>query len=308
MQNTQENIPLKDYTTLGIGGPAESFIEVKSEEELKSAVKSAIDSNTPHLIIAGGSNLLVHDAGIKGLVIKISYSGIEHKRQKVKVKPGTGLQELVDYCNENALSGMEKLAGIPGSVGGAVYGNAGAFGQTISDKLARVRAFNGDMEFNLSKNDCRFEYRDSGFKNHKDWVILEIEFEMNQGDSGELKKISTETIEKRKEKYHPGIKCPGSFFKNVFIVNLPKEIQGEMPQDYYGKVPAWYFLERVGAKGAKKGDIEIADFHANLFMNRGNGQAQDFFDLAKEYKDKVYEKFGIELEPEVQLIGFDKEL
>lgn len=307
MQNARKNIPLKDYTTLGIGGPAESFVEVKNEEELKSVVKSAIESQTPFIVIAGGSNLLINDTGVKGLVIKISYSDISSDGDNVKVIAGTELQEFVDYCNENGLAGAEKLAGIPGTVGGAIYGNAGAYGQTISDKLKRIRIFDGQGDRWLTKEDCKFEYRDSDFKNHN-WVILEAEFEMNQGNLEELKKISAETIKKRKEKYHPGIKCPGSFFKNLFLKDLPKNLQGDMPKDYYGKVPAWFFLEQVGAKGARKGNIAIADFHANLFINRGEGRAQDFFDLAKEFKDKVYEKFGVILEPEVQLIGFKEEL
>lgn len=307
LSNIKKNVMLKDLTTLQIGGPAEYFIQVNNEEELKNTIKFVNESNTPFLVIAGGSNLLVNDEGVKGLVIKISYSGIKHTKKAVKVLAGTQLQEFVDYCNENGLAGAEKLAGIPGSVGGAIYGNAGAYGQTTSDKLTRIRIYDGQDRW-LIKEDCRFEYRDSDLKNHKDWVILEAEFEMDEGNPENLKKISEETIEKRKEKYRPGIRCPGSFFKNLFIENLPENIQGNMPKDYYGKVPAWYFLQQVGAKGARRGQIKIADFHANLFINTGGGLAQDFFDLAKEYKDKVYEKFKVKLEPEVQLIGFKEEL
>ena len=151
-------------------------------------------------------------------------------------------------------------------------------------------------------------YRESILKKHKDWVILEIEFKFDIDNPVELKKTAKDVLETRKQKYTPGIKCPGSFFKNLIIDRLPKDLQKDMPKDYYGKVPAWWFLEQVGAKGATRGQIKISDHHANLFINQGEGTAADFFALAKEYKNKIKEKFGVDLEPEVQLLGFKEKL
>src|SRR3989344_6913344 len=135
MVKVQKNIPLSNYTTLGIGGPAKYFVEVQSVEELKEAVDFAKEKGLEILTISGGSNLLVNDPGFPGLVIKLDLTGIKLSGEKIIVSAGSTLQELVDFANENDLAGAERLAGIPGSIGGAIYGNAGAYGQTVSDKL-----------------------------------------------------------------------------------------------------------------------------------------------------------------------------
>lgn len=304
----KEGVPFSSLTTIGIGGPARLFIQVGREEELKQTLSKATKHGIPSIIISGGSNLLVSDSGYEGLVIKVNIADIKKEDGVMQVMAGTNLADLVDFCNSHGLSGLEKLAGIPGSVGGAIYGNAGAYGQAISDKLIRVRVFDRERDYWLTKKECKFDYRESGFKKRKNLIILEAEFKPDDADPGELKKISQETVKKRQEKYPPGTKCPGSLFKNVLLEKLPKHLQNEILKDYYGKVPAWYFLEKVGAKGQKKGGIKIADYHANLFINEGGGKAVDFFGLAKEYKSKVKEKFAVDLEPEVQLIGFSESL
>jgi len=203
----------------------------------------------------------------------------------------------------HGLSGAQKLTGIPGTVGGAVYGNAAAYGQTISDYLTEVITLGQNFK-TITKDECQFEYRDSGFKRNG-LTILEVHFQFPNSDSKTLTAESEEILKKRLEKYRPGILCPGSFFKNVLIENLTPEQKKLIPKerDYYGKVPAWFFLDEVGAKGDKLSDIEIASFHGNLFMNKGSGTAQDFYELAQKYFRKVKEKFGIELEPEVQLVN-----
>ncbi len=296
----------KDITTLKIGGPIKEFIEVKSEDELISSLSSSPITHHPLLIIGGGSNLLVSDSGFDGLVIKNEVIGIEKEDGGLKVKAGTILQDLVDFTMENSLSGIHKLNGIPGTVGGALFGNAGAFGQTISDHLVSVTALD-PITHNTSlitKQQCEFEYRDSGFKRNK-YIILEVIFKLPRGDLATIKKESQEVLEKRLKKYPPGVLCPGSFFKNLFIKDLPEDVQKQIPpeRDYFGKVPAWFFLDAVGAKGAQRGQIKIAPYHGNLFINQGDGTAEDFYNLAKKYFLKVKEKFGIELDPEVQLIN-----
>ena len=134
---------------------------------------------------------------------------------------------------------------------------------------------------------------------------MEIEIGLTPGNSQELIKESAETIKKRQAKYPPGIKCPGSFFKNIIADSLPRETIEKIPAEkiVYGKIPAGTLLEMAGAKGATMGDIEIADYHANLFINKGNGTAKDFWELARKYSDLVFEKFHIRLEPEVQFIN-----
>lgn len=302
----KENILLARFATLEIGGPSSYFFKANSKKSLIKAVKAAKTFRISFIVIGSGSNLLIHDNGYEGLIIKNNIKGIKIKGSMINPEGGVLLQTLVDKANENGLSGLERLTGIPGTVAGAIYGNAGAYGQTISDNLTRVGVTDGDKTFWLSKKECGFQYRESIFKKQKDLIILKAEFELVKGNSVELKKTSEEIADLRRKKYLLGIRCPGSFFKNVLLEKLPKHLQNDMPEDYYGKVPAWYFLEEVGAKGQKRGDIKIADFHANLFINEGGGKASDFFELAKEYKEKVKEKFGITLEPEVQLVGFQK--
>lgn len=300
----EENFSLKNITTLQIGGPARLFTTVTSDKELIETIQYANEHNIPHLVIGGGSNLLVSDEGVNKLIIKNEIEGITKLVRFLKVKSGTPLQHLVDYSIAQGLSGLQKLTGIPGSVGGAVFGNAGAYGQTISDYLREVVCFDSSETVALQKDECEFEYRDSIFKRNG-ISILELVFKLDVGKSKDLRKEADEILEKRLVKYPKGIKCPGSFFKNLVAEKLPKEILKNIPKEkiVYGKIPAGSLLEEVGAKGDSLGNIEIADYHANLFVNKGGGKALDFYTFAKKYHKKVKEKFNISLEPEVQLIN-----
>lgn len=316
-----DNYPLKNITTLQIGGPARLFIKVAAQEQLIETIQHAIQNNLPYFVIGGGSNLLVSDEGINKLVIKNEVESITKIIRFLRVKSGTPLQDLVDFSIAHNLSGLQKLTGIPGTVGGAVFGNAGAYGQTISDYLREVICFDPSTistQFtpsgieglgtsgiiSLQKDECEFEYRDSIFKRNG-YTILEVVFKLENGAGKELRKEADEILEKRLVKYPKGIKCPGSFFKNLVAEKLSKEILKKIPKEkiVYGKVPAGSLLEMVGAKGDKLGQIEIASNHANLFINKGEGKASDFYTLAKKWAQKVKDRFNISLEPEVQLIG-----
>ncbi len=295
-----------ELTTLQIGGPIKEFYTAETEQELINYISMAEEKKLPYLVIGGGSNLLVSDEGFQGVVIKNQIKDKHILGNNIVVKSGEILQDVVNFANEKGLSGLESLAGIPGTIGGAVYGNAGAYGQTISDHLVSVKYFNPNEygEKTILKEDGSFGYRDSVFKKTKN-IILEITISLSPADPEQLKQFSLEIIKKREVKYPPGIKCPGSFFKNIIASELPAKILEGIPQDrvIYGKVPAGALLELVGAKGDRLGDIEIAPYHANLFINRGKGKASDFYNLAKEYFDKVKGKFWIELEPEVQFVN-----
>jgi UDP-N-acetylmuramate dehydrogenase len=223
MLNFQDSFPLKNITTLNIGGPASKFVEVQDPNELLEAIQYAKDNNLEYLVIGGGSNLLVSDEGVDKLILKNEILGIEYQGNSLKVKSGIILQDLVDYSITHGLYGLQKMTGIPGSLGGAVYGNAGAYGQTISDHLTEIIAFNGEKIVTLTKADCDFNYRDSIFKKNY-YIILEVKFELTPTDSETLKKEAEEVLSKRLVKYPPGIKCPGSFFKNIVADTLPKEI------------------------------------------------------------------------------------
>lgn len=315
--NIQENIPLAPLTKLQIGGPARYFVEAENVEELKEAVVWAKEKDIPYMVIAGGSNLLVSDEGYNGLIIKIGFSGIAEEGDRVKVKAGTLLQEFVDYTIEQGLDGVSTMSGIPGSVGGAIYGSAGAYGDNIRDHLLSVRYLDGDGIKTLTRDEFETGYRDSIFKHNKKLIILEAEFgEFAKADPRELRAEAEKIIETRSNKYPPNTKCPGSFFKNVFLEDLTETQKDEVNralQDFgkditvlekFGKIPAGALIEILGGKGDQIGQIQIAENHANTFKNLGGGTASDFFQLARKWKNKVAEKFGIELEPEVQLVGF----
>lgn len=330
------NYPLKNLTTLQIGGPAKKFVIVKTEAALIEALQYADLNDLNHLIIGWGSNLLVSDEKINYLIIKNEISGIKQKGQNLKVKSGTKLQDLVNYSIEHGLSGLEKLAGIPGTVGGAVFGNAGAYGQTISDHIITVKTMDSTviadnalsskkevppipmhpdgspctedihlLKFPLTKKGCGFSYRDSTFKKQSHLIILEVSLQLQSGNPETLQQEADDILAKRKVKYPPGIKCPGSFFKNIVAATLPKEILDKIPPQkiVYGKLPAGVLLEQVGANGKSLDGIEISPVHANLFINKDGGTAQAFIKLARLYAKKVKEKFGITLESEVQFIN-----
>src|SRR4029077_1480220 len=164
------------------------------------------------------------------------------------------------------LKGLETLAGIPGWVGAAVYGNAGAYGHSISERVAHVRFFDGGAVRVFDNAQCEFRYRESIFKGHKDWIIFSTDLRLDAADAAELQRTSADILKVRNEKFPPTMKCAGSIFKNFLWKELPPEVAGLVPAAAVreGKVPAAWFLEQVGAKGMRVGDIHVAAYHANL--------------------------------------------
>lgn len=302
--NLEENISFSDLTTVKIGGPARIFIEAKDQVFLCEIIKFAKANNIPYLVIGGGSNLLVSDKGVNKLVVRVKTSGIKQTDKNLVVQAGTKLQDLVDFTISKGLSGLNKMTGIPGTVGGAIYGNAGAYGQTISDYIKKVHVFDGEKDIYLQKTGCDFGYRTSGFQKNN-FIILEVEFGFSEDDSKTLEKEAKEVLGLRLKKYKPGLKCPGSFFRNFYTSKIPKEVLDQLPEriDTYGKTPAYIFLEELGAKGDQIGDVKIADHHANLFINLQDAMASDFWQLANKWYKRVKEVYGVKLENEVQLIN-----
>lgn len=300
----QTDTTMATFTTLQIGGPIPALYEAQGENDLLEIVEFAQKERIPYFILGGGSNLLVSDKGIDALVIKIKLKGIELKGNELHVKSGTPLQDVIEFTISKGLSGLQKLTGIPGTIGGAVYGNAGAYGQTISDYLVSVLFYDGTKVTTFTKEESHFSYRDSIFKQNKG-VIISITFKLTDGNRETLQAEASEIQKLRIAKYPPSLRCPGSFFKNIIASELPKNIRSRIPEEriIYDKIPAGVVLELVGAKGQQLGNIEIAPYHANLIINKGNGTATDFYKLALIYYRKVKEKFGISLEPEVQLIN-----
>jgi UDP-N-acetylmuramate dehydrogenase len=298
-----ENAPLAGYTRFAIGGPANVLADACSEAALMAAVQILRESNCPYTLIGGGSNLVVSDAGFPGVVLRYTAATIQIASQ-VRVAAGAVLQDLVDATIDAGLEGMHTMTGIPGWVGGAVYGNAGAYGHSIHEFVESIRYFDGDRVQEIGNAECRFRYRESAFKKNKNWIILETTLRLPPGDAAALRTAADNILRIRSEKYPATMRCAGSIFKNLLLAELPESVQTRVPERVIreGKVPSAYFLEQVGAKGMVNGGIHVADYHANLLFNAGGGTSREVRDLIHVLKTRVEETFGLLLEEEVQYI------
>jgi UDP-N-acetylmuramate dehydrogenase len=299
------NEPLSRHTRFGIGGPAAIFAETDSEETFAQALGTARQSGVPVAIAGGGSNLVVADSGVDGMVLRYRASRIDAAGTRVRAGSGADLQGLVDFTVDSGLEGMETMTGIPGWVGGAIYGNAGAYGHSISESVLSVRIFDGTGMRSIEKAECEFAYRDSVFKRRKDWIVLSAEFEFRDGDAAGLRRTADEIRRIRDAKYPPSLRCAGSIFKNCLLAEIPAGAAAQVPANVVreGKIPSAWFLEQVGAKGIRRGDIQVATYHANLIYNDGEGKASDLRALIADLKARVEARFGLELEEEVQFLG-----
>ena len=297
--------PLSRYTRFGIGGPADLYAETESAEAFIAALAAARSSGLATMVIGGGTNLIISDSGFRGIVLRYRAERLLAANGRVHADAGAELQALVDFTIAHSLKGLETLSGIPGSVGAAVYGNAGAYGHSISERVRGVRFFDGAAVRVFSNAECQFHYRESIFKQHKDWIIFSTELQLDPADSAALRQTADDILKVRNEKFPITMKCAGSIFKNLLLKELPPKVAAEIPAAAVreGKIPAAWFLERVGAKGMHRGDIHVAAYHANLLYNAGAGTAFDLVDLIRELKALVRDRFGIELEEEVQYVG-----
>ena len=304
--SVSEGTLLSDRTRFGIGGPAELYVEAASEPALSAALRIARSSGADYSVIGAGTNLIVSDEGFDGIVLRFTANRISSDGAMLRAEAGAELQALVDYSIEHGLRGLETMTGIPGSVGAAIYGNAGAYGHSIDERVERVRILDSDEVRSFTAAECQFRYRESVFKERKDWIILGVELHMTPAPASELRQTADEILKVRLAKYPAAMKCAGSIFKNLILAELPESVRRQIPERVIreGKAPSAYFLEQVGAKGMHSGGVRVADYHANLIYNEGGGTACELRSLIDELKSRVRERFGLELEEEVQYIGF----
>ncbi len=304
------NEPLWKHTRFGLGGAAAVFASTEDEAAFVEAVRRARAGGVPWGVIGMGTNLIVADAGFPGIVLRYDGARIAVQGSRVRAEAGAALQALVDATIDAGLQGYEPMTGIPGNVGAAIYGNAGAYGASVSDRVARVRYFDGEEIRGKDHEGCGFRYRESEFKRRRlkgePWLILSAEFAFPPGNAAEMRKKSDEILAIRNRKYPPEMRCAGSIFKNLLLERLPEAARAAVPSAVVkgGKVPAAWFLEQAGAKGMARGGIRVSEGHANTLYNAGGGTAADFRALAEELKRRAWERFGVELEEEVQYIGF----
>ena len=296
------NAPLARYTRFEIGGPARMLANVSSVQALSETLQLAKNSGMPKAIIGGGTNLIADDEGFPGVVVRYVAKNIEIEGTHVRVEAGAMLQDLVDQTIDAGLKGLETMTGIPGWVGGAIYGNAGAYGHSIQECVESVRYFDGSETHELRSNKVSFGYRNSIFKSFKDWVVLDAVLKLSPADPAELRATADGILKIRNGKYPPTMKCAGSIFKNLLLADLPPGVEVPAKVVREGKVPSAYFLEAAGAKGLAIGGLRVADYHANLIYNESGGTARDLWHLIETLKVGVWEKFGVRLEEEVQSI------
>jgi len=310
-----ENVPLASCTRFAIGGPAWALADASTEAALAAALRVLRASETTYTVIGGGSNLIASDEGFPGVVLRYTNATIEFgpsseaaKTVRVRAAAGALLQDLVDRAIKAGLAGIETLTGIPGWVGGAIYGNAGAYGHSMHERVIGVRYLNAAHASSgpraLDNVACEFRYRDSVFKREKDWIVLEAELELDRGSAEDLARTAAGIRQIRDEKYPPTMRCAGSIFKNLLLAELPEPVRAQVSAGVIreGKVPAAYFLDQAGAKGLARGGVKVASYHANLIYNEGGGTASDLRKLIAELQRRVAERFGIVLEEEVQHI------
>lgn len=311
---------LKNYTQFRLGGIA--YIKSAADtDELISVLKDLTRKNMKFFILGGGTNIIASDKGYSGIVLHIKTNAIQKNRNTILCDAGVPLARLIRFANSQGFQGLETLAGIPGTVGGAVFGNAGAYGNEIANVVKKIYVFDGRQARWIVKNKNMFGYRDSIFK-RRPWVILQILFsftkdhlifpDKTRGKSLEarkktLQKISRDIIALRLKKYKPGLRCAGSIFKNIPASSpLGKKLIKNIPADKMkgGKIPAGYLLESVGAKGMRIGGIAVANHHGNLLINNGRGKASEAKKLIDILKNRVHKKYGVWLEEEVRYLGF----
>lgn len=300
----QESVDLRNYTTFGIAGTARYLVEVQNISEIQEALLWAKEHTLPYSLLAGGSNTVFCHKEYPGLIIVLRNGKIKVEGTTLHAFAATPLAEVITASLTQGLSGLESLTGIPGSVGGAVVGNAGAYGKSISEVLYEVTVLCEDGSVRtLSAKECEFGYRESIFK-HCQMIVLSVTCACTLGDSFALKNRSDEIRRLREKKYPEGLRCPGSYFKNVLTTEVSKDALAriDMTKVIDGKIPAGYLLETVGACGMREGGLSTASYHGNLIINDGTGTFAELERLTTLLKSRVRERFGIILEEEVRLV------
>mgnify|MGYP004499334553 FL=1 len=283
------NEPMKNHTSFKIGGPAEVLIKITNVDELKEILKISEDNNIPITIIGNGSNLLINDEGIKGIVLKIEikkFEIIEKEENTFKIILGSGnkIGETAQKLYQKEIKGFEFASGIPGTIGGAIRMNAGAHGTEMKDIVKTITYITSKGQINkISSEEAKFEYRKSIFTQNRN-VILETEIQLSKGKKEEIKSKMDEYATYRKEKQPIEYPSAGSTFKRGTDFITAK------------------LIDECGLKGYQIGGAQISEKHAGFIINKGNASAKDVINLIEYTKEQVYNKFGKNIETEIEII------
>lgn len=305
LDKIKTNVPLAPFTTFRIGGNAKFFVLVDDKDELKEALAFAAKNQVPYFILGGGSNLLISDNGFAGLVIKMNYQDIAIEGDILTSGAGAKLSEIVAWSADAGLGGLAWARGIPGTIGGAVRGNAGAFGQATGDNVLTVEYFDTETgEFKtLSKQDCAFTYRHSLFKSEGSKIVWQVKLQLTPGDKTQILEAMEEILDKRLPG-QPKEPSAGCVFKNLSIsegLNAKLGIADNMPS---GKLACGAVIEKLNLKGRQIGGAKISELHANFIVNTGEAKADDVMALINLIKQEARDKYNLVLEEEIQYLGF----
>ncbi|MFH1979306.1 MAG: UDP-N-acetylmuramate dehydrogenase [Patescibacteria group bacterium] len=314
MIKIQKNIFLAPYTTFKIGGYAKYFAEPKDLVEIRDLSRWAKNKDISVFVLGGGSNILFSDNGFGGLVMRVQNLEFEVNGLEIVTGAAVPLAKLFLESVRLGLSGLEWAVGIPGTIGGAVAGNAGAFGKSIADAVKSVEVF--DVEklevVDYKIGDCGFAYRDSIFKNNSNLIINRVTLRLRQEELCVIRERIKEYAEQRATSFAQNQKCAGCFFKNIewkgagvdkkYLLKKFPELKQFASKS---KIPAGFLIEFLGFKNKKMGEAMVFDQHANFILNTNNATAEHIIMLTGLIKNKIYSRYGFVLEEEVQLIGFD---
>jgi UDP-N-acetylmuramate dehydrogenase len=306
-----QNELMSKHTNFRIGGPARLYVVANDADALIVAVKTAIAANVPWYVFGGGSNLLVSDDGYEGLIIQSALRDVVIKETSIICGSGAIMTLVARKCAQVGLAGFEWAVGVPGTIGGAIYGDAGCYGGETKDVIASVDAYrvSDGQRVTYANAECGFGYRDSRFK-HEPHVILGCEIRLAPGDATASVKRMEEIVATRREKQPLEQSSAGCLFKNFEfrdeseIEKLTRETEVPEAMLKNHRISAGWLVDSVGMLEQKIGDIQVSPKHGNFFVNLGNGRAQDVIALSSLVKMKIRDELGVMLENEVQMIGF----
>ena len=305
----QHDVPLAPFTSLKIGGPARFFTTARSLDELRQALLFARRQGVPFCILGGGTNLLVSDDGFDGLAVRLQLDGIQVSGPRIEAQAGVDLTALVHRTSELGLSGMEALAGIPGLLGGAVRGNAGAYGSCIGEVTDTVFALHAEsLELlALDRGECNFEYRNSRFKRDPGLVVVSALLALSPGDPGEIRRKVEATIAKREARQLQCERSVGSFFMNPIVTDPELICRFETNQGVRcrgNRIPAGWLIDQAKLRSTRVGAAMVSQKHANYLINTGSASAEEMIRLARLVKLEVQAALGVQLQEEVSCLGF----
>ncbi|MBI4128992.1 MAG: UDP-N-acetylmuramate dehydrogenase [Parcubacteria group bacterium] len=305
----QKDVLLAPYTSFRIGGPAALFASVRSRAEMRQAVSYAQRRHIPVRVLGGGTNVLVSDAGFPGLVIRAEMRAYRREGRRIIADAGVSMGELVGFAEKEGLTGLEWAGGLPGTLGGAIYGNAGCYGGEIANSIRAISVLDQRGQVRtVSKRGAHFGYRTSRFKKTGE-VILGAELILAHKTPSSP--TPRDTLHARNTDQPIGVKTEGCVFKNVEVLSQPllagrafrkKPDMRAFVKDL--RIPSGYLIEHAGLKGFRLGNVGVSDHHANFVVNYGSATADEMQILVSLIKQKVRRTFGLLLEEEVQLIGF----